>query len=97
MDTHTANTLSVQICVLIARVQAHGQDRTVRCRLFLTMHKGFGRFAAWQFWYEIARLTAPEEPDSPTEEAQDAAWLDITSSLLWDAFKDVWERLEVRV
>lgn len=61
------------------------------------MHKGFGRAAAWQFWYDVARrvLPKPAEYDYDEEPAGNEVQ-DVTAALLWEAFEQLWQRLSVR-
>jgi hypothetical protein len=74
------------------------EKRRLLCRLFLTMHKGFGRFSAWQFWYEVARATLPAQPADPYSEdlGHEPEAQDVTATLLMNTFQDLWPKLLVR-
>lgn len=63
-------------------------------RFFLTSHMGFGRFAAWQFWFEVARLTLPATEDMPPEVAAEAGQ-PLTAALLSATFQRLWKTLKV--
>ena len=65
----------------------HGDPKTARRRYFLTMHKGFGRLVAWQYWYGVVQHAPAVDPDAPPKE--------IDADLLRTAFEDLWVQLQV--
>lgn len=67
------------------------------CRLFLTMHKGFGRSAAWQLWAALAEQALPEGGDDYDEDPSEQPTLkEVTSEMLLDTFEKLWDAFKVQ-
>jgi hypothetical protein len=65
------------------------------CRMFLTVHKGFGRAAAWQFWFMLGRAALPQQSD-PMGYDEDSAGEEVTADLLLSTFNSTWTVLQAR-
>jgi hypothetical protein len=59
------------------------------------VHKGFGRAAAWQFWFMLGQAALPRPNDPYTEEDDASAGQEVTSTLLLEVFESTWELLQV--